>query len=92
MIRRLFTTLRALAGNGRPDDIEALIRATQPTLDHVADAPDDYGYERTPIGDAAWLASIQKACRIEVACDRFRDELAEADSADDLIYLMGGDA
>lgn len=59
----------------------------EPTLAHLTEPPTDYGYatEPTPIADAAWLAAIDRACRIEVACEEWAaevDALADAELAE----------
>ena len=50
------------------DDLTAVMDATRET--EVAQM------ERTPIGDAAWRAAIDRACRIEAAVDDFAAEIA----------------
>ena len=54
------------------DELCALIVATREPEPEVA----AIRQEPTPIGEAAWRAAIERACRIEAACDDFAAEIA----------------
>ena len=72
------------AARRKPDDLTAVMDApAEPTLAHLTEPPADYGYaipedlwgQATPIHDAAWLAAIENACRIEKACEEWAEEV-----------------
>lgn len=79
MIRRALAALIALAGTGRPDDMDALI-------------PPSFLDESTPIYDAARADTFARAAFIDVQAEAFSDVLDHVESVDDLVWLMGGDA